>query len=253
MKLRNWDRILLFVGAFLTAVLGVGIFLINFRINGLVFTTFGGGNFVINKLTIILCAAYLFIYAIYVMSVSLGSRRKKAEFVVQQASGGEMRISVHAMDSLIRKVMAAHTEMTLKDMAVEIVKDNVFVDLKIAIAGNVSIPLAVASVQKDIRQHLLSSTGIDVKEVRVSVDTTDAAVEASPFIMHEADSTVTPEDEGQQEIKKKHRLFSKKSDTSHEADLLDRGADKYIVSDDHLTSDLRSVQQEEGKDQHAGT
>ena len=164
-----------------------------------------------------------------------------------------MRISINALDSLVRKVMAGHTEMSLKDMSIENIKESVLVDIKIAIAENVSIPLAVASVQKEIRQHLLSATGIDVKVVRVSVQTADAAVEASPFIMHEADPTVSPEDDKQLEIKKKHKLFSKKDDFSDGQSLTKTESHKQGAIKDTVLDDILSAQQyDEGIDKHAG-
>lgn len=253
MKLRGWDRIVLFIGALLIAAIGVSIFLVSLRISQLVFPAFGGEEFIVSKLIISICGFFLFVYAVYLLSISLSYHPKKKDFVVQETSGGELRISINALDSLVRKVMAGHTEMNLKDMLIENIKDSVLVDIKIAIAENVSIPLAVASVQKEIRQHLLSATGIDVKEVRVSVQTADAAVEASPFMMHEADVIVSPEDGKQFEIKKKHKLFSKKVDFSDDQSLIETESHKQGAIKDKVLDDILSAQQhDEGIDKHAG-
>ena len=252
MKLRGLDRILLFIGAFLNAAISVGMFLISLRMNSFVLPTFDGGNFIISKFAVILCAAFIFIFSIYMLGLVLGSHKKKDEFVVQETAGGELRISIHALDSMVRNVMSSHGDMSLKDMSVENIKDNVFVSLKIAIAGNVSIPLAVASLQKDIRQHLLSSTGIDVKEVRVSVDTTEEAVESSPFIMQEINPAEKSEDVVEDK-KRKHGLFSKKIDISDNAFLSPE--DSVEIKDIAGQSTLETFENHniEGTDNHAGT
>lgn len=253
MKLRGWDRIVLFIGALLIASIGVSIFLVGLKISQLVFPAFGGEEFVVSKLIISVCGFFLFVYAIYLLSISLSYHPKKTDFVLQETSGGELRISINALDSLVRNVMAGHTEMSLKDMSIENVKESVSVDIKIAIAENISIPLAVASVQKEIRQHLLSATGIDVKVVRVSVQTADAAVEASPFIMHEADLAVSPEDGKHFEIKKKHKLFSRKVDFSDGQSLIETEPHKQDAIKDTVSEDILSAQKHnEGIDKHAG-
>lgn len=252
MKLRGLDRILLFIGAFLIAAIGVSMFLISLRMSSFILPTFDGGNFIISKYVVILCGAFLFLFAIYMLSITIGSHKKKTEFVLQETAGGELRISINALDSMVRNVMSNHGDMSLKDMSVENIKDNVFVNLKIAIAKNVSIPLAVASVQKDIKQHLLSSTGIDVKEVKVSVDTTEEAVENSPFIMQETNPVLVPENHAQ-EKKRKHGLFSKKpavmDDTSS---LLDNSAEQEETNEHQPLETIDNLI-DEGTDKHAGT
>lgn len=185
MKLRTLDRILMSVGAFLTALSGVCVVLIGLRIDALTLAGFSGTTVSVNRFVILLCGAVLFIYGIYVMSLPQSYRKRKTDFVVQQTADGEMRISVHAMDGLVRKVMESRSEMVLKGMDVENRKGNVFIDLKLAVAKNISIPLAVASLQKDIKQYLLSSTGVDVYEVKVSVDTTDDEAKDSPYLMRD--------------------------------------------------------------------
>lgn len=256
MKLRGLDRVLLFIGAFLVAAIGVSMFLISLRMSSFILPTFDGGNFVISKFIVIICGAFLFLFAVYILSITIGSHKKKTEFVVQETAGGELRISINALDSMVRNVMSTHGDMSLKDMSVENIKDNVFVNLKISIAKNVSIPLAVASVQKDIRQHLLGSTGIDVKEVRVSVDTTEEAVESSPFIMHETIPVLVPEvidQDKEQDKKHKHGLFSKKSTVVEKASLLpDNSAEQEEVTD-YSALDTIEDRKDEGMDNHAGT
>lgn len=197
MKLRLLDRVILIIGAFLTALIGVCIFLIGLRMDALTFPDFSGGMFYVRSVFFVICGVILFIYGVYVMSLPQSYRKMKADFVVQQTADGEMLISVHAMDNLVRRVMESHEEMSLKSMDVQNRKDNVYIDLKVTVSKNVSIPLAVSSVQKDIKQYLLSSTGVDVREVKVTVDTADEEIKDSPYLMKEVLSKVQHVDNAQ--------------------------------------------------------
>jgi hypothetical protein len=73
--------------------------------------------------------------------------------------------------------------MVLKGLSIENRRDGVIIDLKLALAGNVIIPQAVAALQKQVRDHVLASSGVDIKEVRVSVDTADGIARESPYII----------------------------------------------------------------------
>lgn len=194
MKLRTLDRVFLFAGAFLTALLGVCVCLIGLRLDALTFPDFSGGLVAISRIAVLVSGAVLFVFGVYVMSLPQSYRKKKTDFIIQQNADGEMRISIHAMDGLIRKVMETHNEMTLTSMEIENHKDSVYIDIKVSVAKNISIPLAVASLQKDIKQFLLASTGVDVREVKVAIDTTDDLALNSPYIMQDNVNAKRPEE-----------------------------------------------------------
>lgn len=185
MKMKFLDRILLFVGAFLTAVSGLGVFLVGLGVDRVSVSIFGLEGLVINRWLILVIGVLLFAFGIYLLSLPRSGRKNQGDFVIQQTAGGELRISVKAMESLVHKVMASHEEMSLKGLTVDNRRDGVVIDLKVAMAGNISIPLAVTALQKEVRQHLLSASGVDVKEVRVSVETADTVATDSPFLMQD--------------------------------------------------------------------
>lgn len=207
MKVKFLDRILLFVGAFLTALTGIGTFLVGLGVDRISVSVFGAEGFIINRWLILLSGAILFLFGVYLLTLPKAGRKSREDFVIQQTAGGELRISVKAMESLVHKVMAAHSEMSLKGLAIENRRDGVVIDLKVAMAGNISIPLAVTALQKEVRQHLLSASGVDVKEVRVSVDTADTEVEDSPFLMQEPPNMEPENVEEQPLAREKHTWF----------------------------------------------
>lgn len=191
MKLRALDKPLLIAGGFLSAFSGLITFILGFRGEALLLPGFVGIAIALSPGLLWIMGALLFLFGLYLIGLPHSYRRKKDEFIIQQTADGELRISVHAMDGLVRKVMAARSEMTLKNMEVETRKDHVLISLKVAVAQNISIPLAVASLQRDVKQHLLNSTGVDVREVKVSVDTSDEMAADSPYIMRESSSHQT--------------------------------------------------------------
>lgn len=236
MKVKFLDRILLFVGAFLTALAGVGTFLVGLGVDRIAVSVFGAEGLVINRWLILVSGAVLFLFGVYLLTLPKSGRATREDFVVQQTAGGELRISVKAMESLVHKVMDAHDEMALKGLTIENRRDGVVIDLKVAMAGNISIPLAVAALQKEVRQHLLNASGVDVKEVRVSVDTADNEVKESPFLMQEPPK-VEPETAAPPQAAEKHTWFGfgRKVDEQAEA-MPDAPDDEDIaqVEEQHL-------------------
>lgn len=185
MKLRALDKVLLFVGGFLCAVIGLGVFMVGMQAEPLRISDLVGSSFTVNDLWLLGGGALLFVLGIYLIGLPHSYRRKKDGFIVQQTADGEMRISVHAMDGMVRKLMEPRGEMILKSVDVDHRKDHVFIHLKVSVAKNVNIPLAVAALQRDVKQHLLSATGVDVREVKVTVDTSDELAADSPYLMRE--------------------------------------------------------------------
>lgn len=185
MKIRFWDRVMLFLCAL--ALVLAGAYLIAQSVLLLTMEEppmptariwmWGQGG--VGVLLAIL-GAYLFAFpGKYI--------RRKQDFVTQQIENGELRISITAIENLVQKCIDVHPEIHVVSMHVRNGREGVVIDLRIAMANNISIPLAVASLQKQIRQYLAASSGIDIKEVLVSVETAeDAAAEGSPYLVPNA-------------------------------------------------------------------
>ena len=124
--------------------------------------------------------------------------------MVQQTDNGELRIAVKAIENLVQKCIDMHEEIHVVSMKIRNCRDGVRVDLCISLANNIAIPLAVASLQKQIKQYLAASSGIEVKEVRVSVETAQAGVGDSPYLVSSESAHAAPEK--QPEPKEKPKL-----------------------------------------------
>jgi hypothetical protein len=164
MKFRFWDRIVLLAGA--VAVLLVGLSLLTGGLSknndmsavhrtlvtvlGFVCTGFGG----------------------YLLMLPRRYAMQRKDYVVQRTDTGELRIAVKAIENLVEKCIDLHEEIQLISMSIMSAREGVVVELNISLANNISIPLAVASLQKQIKQYLVAASGIEVREVRVSVEST---------------------------------------------------------------------------------
>jgi len=163
MKIRFMDRIILMIGA--AAVLLVGMALL---IGGLR----GEGNMsASHRALTILCGATSATFGGYLIVLPHHAMQHR-DYVVQRTDTGELRIAVKAIENLVEKCVDLHEEIQLLSMTITNTREGVVVELNISLANNISIPLAVASLQKQIKQYLVASSGIEVREVRVIVENT---------------------------------------------------------------------------------
>lgn len=186
MKIRIADRILV-------ALAGIVLLAVVVAVVGQVFfgakiiDTAGvlGGLFAAEEgklpVTVIVAAAVLLLIGVYCVCMLFRRRRGKKGFVLQQTENGELSIAIKAMEGLVHKCVECHPELKLTHTHVDPGKDGITVDLRIALASGVSIPLAVGALQKQIRQYITACSGVDVKEVRVQVETTSDQVAESPY------------------------------------------------------------------------
>ncbi len=181
MKYKFLNRALLYTGALFVAAVGAAIFVSGLQFSDIPITREGEGFFTLTRIAVLLAGLLTFVYGVYVLMMPRRLRRDRKRFVIQKGTGGELRISVRAIESLVQKCVDMHQEMQTSSMTVSNSREGVFIDLDISLAGNISIPLAVASLQKQIRQYLLASSGIDVREVRVSVETAERDIRESPY------------------------------------------------------------------------
>lgn len=141
-----------------------------------------GAYFAPQRIIVLAFGLLTLLCAIYLLCLPHKLRGGKGAFVVQQTDNGELRISVKAIESLVQKCIDMHEEIHVVSMDIRNGREGVVIDLRISLANNISIPLAVVSLQKQIKQYLIVSSGIDVREVRVSVETTaEGGTAESPY------------------------------------------------------------------------
>lgn len=208
MKIKFLDRMILFFGALLTAFAGLFLVIIGLQLG----TANGSGLALSVRITSIALGVLSLLLAAFLFMLPKKLSYSKHDFVVQQTDNGELRIAVKAIENLVQKCIDVHDEIHVVSMKVNNTRNDVVVDLCISLPSNISIPLSVASLQKQIKQYLSASSGIDVKEVRVSVETTDDEADASAYLLAE-DQQALVNDEADEKKEKKlplhQRIFGK--------------------------------------------
>lgn len=140
---------------------------------------------VVTHIAVIAASILLMFLGAYCMTLLFRRGNRKRGFVVQKTDNGQLSISIRAMENMVQKCIDQHEEVHILGSHISNTRDGVVVSLQIGLANGVSIPLAVNALQKQIRQYIQSCSGIDVKEVRVQVDSANAKVADSPFMVHD--------------------------------------------------------------------
>ena len=185
MKLKFYDRLVLFFGALLTIAAGAALGVAGLQIAGAISESLSPGL----RIACIGVGSLTVLFGLYVLAFPQKLRAERQGFVVQRTDNGELRISIKAIEGLVQKCIDMHDEIEVVSQRIRNTRDGVTVDMNIALANNISIPLAVAALQKQIKQYLSASSGIEITEVRVTVDT---AQMPAPEMADQADAAAEP-------------------------------------------------------------
>jgi len=172
MKRSLTDRVLTGLAGLILAVLGLGLFVYGvgifpFELN----LTFLEGPFTFwQHLLMVLIALVLLLLGIRGVSAIFRSNKEKG-FILQRTDYGDLNISMNAMENMVKKVVDANDELKVTHTKISHTKDGVIVSVRILLENGVNIPMVVSALQKQTRQYITSCSGVDVKEVRVYVDT----------------------------------------------------------------------------------
>ena len=133
---------------------------------------------------VVASALLLVLLGLYCVGVMFRHQKKhKRGFVVQQTESGELSISMKAIEGLVEKCVIRHDEISVQSTSLETSREGLVIKLRIGLAGGVNIPLAVSALQKQIKQYVTSCSGVDVKEVKVQVETSAAIGKESPYVV----------------------------------------------------------------------
>ena len=167
MKIKIRDRLIMFFGAVLTILSGAMLFIAGLQLQGMI-----ADMALWARVVCIVCGLLLMAFGGYLFVFPRRLNAYRKDFVVQKTDTGELRIAVKAIENLVQKCIDLHDEIQVQDMKILNGREGVVVDLHVSLANNISIPMAIASLQKQIKQYLVASSGIEVREVRVIVEST---------------------------------------------------------------------------------
>lgn len=197
MKIRVADRLLVALSGLILILLAVCIADQTILPMGVVAAlekvTQGQTEHVLYIAAVIAVVAVLALLGLYCVGVMFRHQKKhKRGFVVQQTDCGELSIAVKAIEGLVQKCVDRHEEINVMATSLDTTRDGLIIKLRIGLAGGVNIPLAVSALQKQIKQYVSSCSGVDVKEVKVQVETSAVKGKASPYKVEELPEKAAP-------------------------------------------------------------
>ena len=188
MKMRVIDRILLALYAFLGGALLVlgGLNVMGVRLNFVDYVvdavTYHLADSLWAKVVFYAAALILIVWSLHLVILSFRREKRKDKGCVsiQNTGDGAVRISVQAMDALVRRAIG-EVEGVL-DMKTKVInhEDSITVEIKMALSADSHIPNVTMVMQRNIRRYIEEFSGIAVREVLVLVNEIRDTVPAIP-------------------------------------------------------------------------
>ena len=172
MKQSLIDRVLNGLAGLILAILGLGLFVYGLGIFPFTLDmTFIDGPFTFwQHVLLVAIALVLLLLGVRGITAIFRSNKEKG-FILQRTEYGDLNISMNAMENMVKKVVDMNDELKVTNTKILHTKEGVIVAVRILLENGVNIPMIVSALQKQTRQYITSCSGVDVKEVRVYVDT----------------------------------------------------------------------------------
>jgi uncharacterized alkaline shock family protein YloU len=166
------DRLLSGLAGLILVTLGIGLFVYGvgifpFQLN----LAFLDGPFTFwQHVLMVLIALVLLLIGLWGVSKIFRSNKEKG-FILQRTEYGDLNISMNAMENMVKKCVDMNDELKVTQTKIAHTRDGVIVSIRILLENGVNIPMIVSALQKQTKQYITSCSGVDVKEVRVFVET----------------------------------------------------------------------------------
>lgn len=107
------------------------------------------------------------------VGMTLPARKKRSSnYAIQRNENGMVRISLKALEALVQKCLSEHAELKVVTQSLYSDEESIRVDVHLSLQSDISMPLAISALQKQIKKYLEACSGVMVQEVRVFVDST---------------------------------------------------------------------------------
>ena len=189
MKHPVWDRILILLCALaaLSGAAGVVMLLIGKISLETIITlimSLDMSQFVVKAAMVGVAAVFALLFLLLFAMILPSRKKRSSNYAIQRNENGMVRISLKALESLVQKCLNQHAELKVVTSSLYSDEESIRVDVHISLQSDISMPLAISALQKQIKKYLEACSGVMVQEVRVFVDSTipaDEKTEASPY------------------------------------------------------------------------
>ena len=183
MKLRVLDRILVAVAGLIILSLCAAIVAQVFFDTNVIdsISDILDKNSTLAKIAFAAGAAALLVLGVYCLLVLFRHRKRKDRFIMQKMESGDLAISLKTLESMIAKCLDQHKEIQVQSVRTENQRDGLVVTIHGTVAGGISIPLTVDTLQKQIKQYVTACSGIEVKGIKVLIESSGEEVPDAMF------------------------------------------------------------------------
>ena len=134
------------------------------KLNYMIYSNF------LNQLVLVLISALLVVLAIYLIWEK-GQYDREDLTISQKTSFGEVKISLNSVKDLILKVLDKISEIKEVKPEISLQKTGeVKVVLHTCIKQDVNIPEFSEKIQKKLKEYLLETSGVELKEIKIHID-----------------------------------------------------------------------------------
>lgn len=99
----------------------------------------------------------------------VGVKPRHPQAVVHEVALGQIRIALTAIQNLVEKVVLQQSGIREAKARVYPGKQGVRINIKVAVTPDINIPSCSATVQEQVRQHVMDVTGVMVQDVTIIV------------------------------------------------------------------------------------
>ena len=145
-----------------------------------------------NRIWLIIALILFVVLGLYCIMVLFRHHGRRDKFVMQKTENGELSISLKAMESMVQKCLDPHKELTVQGVRLENQKGGLLIRIRGTVAGGVSIPLTVDALQQQIKQYVTACSGVEVKDIRVLVESSGPEATDSLFAIEAPTARALP-------------------------------------------------------------
>ena len=189
MKHPVWDRILILLCALVALGCAAGV--VALLVGKISFDMMTGwlasvdmSRFVVKAAMAGIAALFVLLFLLLFAMILPSKKKRSSNYAIQRNENGMVRISLKALETLVNKCLNQHAELKVVTSSLYSDEESIRVDVHISLQSDISMPLAISALQKQIKKYLEACSGVMVQEVRVFVDSTipaDEKTEASPY------------------------------------------------------------------------
>ena len=194
MRIRVLDRVLVAIAGLLLIVICVGVI-------GQVFFGKDVAGTVVKwitpestaaKILVGICAAILLGLGVYCLLILFRHRSKKDKFILQKLESGDLAISLNTLESMVQKCLDQHDEIKTENILLENQRDGLLIRIRGTVAGGISIPLTVDTLQKQVKRYVTACSGVEVKGIRIQIESSGEDAKDALFAIEPPGGNLLP-------------------------------------------------------------